>query len=312
MRRSILLPLLALAGGAAGAALRMQQWLVSYNAETMTFDHSGTYLLPVLLVALACLLALLLHGGRTPSNVERAYRCPTVGYMLLKTLASFLLLGAGALALLNGIQAIQMARMNMAMGSGMRMDAYPLILTVCGVFCVLSCPCLLALARGFYHDRPSRIGGVLSLIPSCAALTWAFATHTDHSSDPILNSYGYVLLTAVLMTLAHYYVAGYFQDRRFPRRAALCCLLGLSSGVIACLDLVLDLEGFSVAQLQAGLFPIVMTVALCLSALADAYALLRAVFGPPWPRRLLAQRSGRSADSGMDSGSLSNPDFTAS
>ncbi len=287
MRRNILLPLLAIAGGIAGAVLRLQQWTTAYDPATMTFHETNPYLLPLFLLTLGCVLALFLHGGKTtPATASEAYRCPASGHMTLKTISAFLQLVAGALCLLDGYQKLQLWQLD----PGSMMIAYPGSLLLCGGMCCFSCFVTLKLAKGSSKGKMTRSDAILSMLPAIAALLWMFSIHLDHSTDPILNSYVYPLLCAAFLMLSQYYVAGYFQGRCFPRRAAFCCLMGVALGLVslmdyACAILGLSGGGFTLPSWNT-LFQITLTIGLCLSALADSYALIRSVFGPPWPRRL--------------------------
>ena len=283
MRRSILLPLLAIAGGLAGAVFRLQQWMWEYDPASMLFHQTNPYMLPLFLLALACLLALFLHGGKTPGSASEAYRCPASGYMSLKTLAAFLMLVSGAICLLDGYQNLQRWQMDPTS----MMLAYPGSLLLCGGFCVFTCFVLLKLAKGSTRGKMSRADVYLSLLPPVAGLLWMFSIHMGHSTDPILNSYGYPLACSAFLMLAHYYVAGYFQGRCFPRRAALCCLMGVSLGLVSLIDHICAILGIPGGAPSFPswnrIFQITMILGLSLSALADSYALIRAVFGPPWP-----------------------------
>ena len=94
MKKHILLPLLALAGGSAGLVLH--RWELSLAADTATgLLNSGqpaTAVLAVLAIALAAALALLCRGGSAPKDWRDGLRCPLSGWVALMVAA----LGAGA------------------------------------------------------------------------------------------------------------------------------------------------------------------------------------------------------------------------
>ena len=275
MRKDILLPGLAVGGGAACLALRQWQLSSAYDAETQLFSHGApaTYALLLLAAALIAALAVLIGKGGHPSDFLAAFRCPAPLYMAGMAAAAFLFFGAGVLGLLYGLDELTLWRVD---PKG-HLLTYPAALLLCALLCFPSGLGCLQVGKGAYRGHPASSCSLMVLFPACAGLVWLFATHLNHSTDPILMGYGFSLAAAALLMLAHYEAAAFFHGRPHPRRALFFALAGTMLGLTSLLD---------------GLPPFfaVLTAAFLLSALSGACALARNLFGPPWPRRLLTGR----------------------
>lgn len=275
MRKDILLPVLAVGGGAGCLALRQWQLRSAYDVETQLFAHGApaTYALLALTVVLAVLLVVLVQKGESPSDFLAAFRCPAPLYMAGMAAAAFLFFGAGVLGLLYGLDELTLWRVD---PKG-HLLTYPAALLLCALLCFPAGLACLQVGKGAYRGRPAQSSSLTALFPACAGLVWLFATHLAHSTDPILMGYGFSLAAAALLMLAHYEVAASFHGRPHPRRALFFALMGSVLGLTSLLD---------------GLPPFftVLTAAFLLSALSGSCALARNLFGPPWPRRLLSER----------------------
>jgi hypothetical protein len=271
-RKDILLPGLALVGGAAGFGLRRWLWSTGYQPETQLFfsGHPAIYLVPALTAALVVLFLLLIRGGKRLSTPRAAFRCPNTGYMTLMTISALCFLLGGLLCLIQGMRQLALWRAVPAYYP----LSYPLALILCALLSLVSGPATLLVGRMAYRKRFTPNASLLVLFPPMAALTWLFAAHLEHGTDPILLHYGFSLAAIALLLLAHYEIAAFFHERPHPRRMLFCALMGIFLGITALGD------GLSPFQLA-------LTAAFVLSALAYAWALLRNTFGPPWPRRLV-------------------------
>lgn len=275
MRKDILLPGLSVAGGAACLALRQWQLASAYDAEKQLFAHGApaTYALLLLTAVLAAALLVLVQGGRGAPDFLSAFRCPAPLYMAGMAAAAFLFLGAGVLGLLYGLDELALWRLD---PKG-HLLTYPAAVLLCALLCFPSGLACLLLGKGAYRGRPARACSLIALFPACAGLVWLFATHLEHSTDPILLGYGFPLTAAALLMLAHYETAAFFHGRPHPRRTLFFSLMGTVLGLTSLLD---GLPPFFQA----------LTAAFLLSALSGACALARNCFGPPWPSRLLSGR----------------------
>lgn len=272
MRKDILLPSLALAGGIAGFFLRRWQLTSAYVPEAGLFLRGApaTLALLGLLAALALALLLLVWSMKEgPEDFLPAFHSPQVGQMTALAAAGLLLLAAGALGIRDGIAALQLWRaapeLNPFSAPGSQLLA--------GILCLPSGLAILLMGRMAYrgelHDTACR----LASFPAFAGLVWLFSTHLKNGTEPVLMKYGVQLFAALLLTLAHYYLAGFLFGRPCRRRTAFLALMGAALGIVSLAD-------------RPGLFTAAATMAFSLSALAFTRVLLRNTFGPPWPKRL--------------------------
>lgn len=275
MRKDIILTGLAAVGGALGLVLRWRQLATAYDPNTQLFLHGQptTYLLLILLAVLALAFLLLLRNAKGPEDFLSAFRCPSTAYMTLMAASALLFLGAGVLGLLEGMAQLTLWRI----APETHLFTYPLSLLLCSLLALAAGLSTLMLGKGAYRGEPAPACSLLAIFSPLAALVWLFATHLAHGTDPVLMGYGFFLAAIALLLLAHYYVAAFFHGRPHPRRTAFCALLGSALGILSLTD---GLTPFQMA----------LTAAFVLSALASVWALLRNVFGPPWPKRLLDVR----------------------
>lgn len=284
MRKDILLPGLALAGGVLGFGLRLLQWSWAYDPGTQLFQSSPVTLA---LLALTALLALLFltpgKAAHTPDDYLPAFRCPSSLHMALMAAAAFLFFGAGVLGLLEGLEQLNLWRM----GAGSPMVTYPAALLLGAVLCFPAGLAVLLLGKAAYRGEVSTATSLLASFPPFAGLVWLFATHLAHGTDPVLMRYGFLLGAAALLTLAHYDVAGWFFGHCCPRRTVFCALTGV----------VLALTSLADGPTRA---TALLTAAFSLSALAQSQALLRNLYGPAWPRRLREERMPSGAEDTMN------------
>ena len=102
MRKDIILPGLALVGGAAGFVLRRWQLASAWRPEAELFTHGAPAtlaLLGVLGAVLLALLALTLGERRRPENFLAAFACPQEGQLTVLAAAGLLMAIAGLLGL---------------------------------------------------------------------------------------------------------------------------------------------------------------------------------------------------------------------
>ena len=271
MRKDVLLPALALAGGVGGFFLRRRQLACAYHPETGLFAHGApaTYALLGLTALLALLFLLLVQGrGENPDDFLPAFGCPESGQMAALAAAGLLLLAAGALGLLESLEPLRMWRS--------APELYQLSALMSRLLAALLCfPAgigILLLGRGAYRGKLNAAVCRMAPFPALAGLVWLFSAHLKNGTEPVLMKYGFGMAAALLLTLAHYYVAAFLFGRPCRRRTAFFALLGGALGLISLAD-------------RPDLFTAAVTLAFVLSALAFARALLRSAFGPPWPER---------------------------
>ena len=287
MRKDILLPGLALAGGALGLGLRQWHIAAAYDPATQLYapGHPASFLLPALLAGLTLAFILLLRGIPKDKEGISAFHCPTAFFLTLMSASGLLFLAAGVLGLMEGLAQLAEWR---AYSNG-QLFTYPASLILCAILCFGAAPGIFLLGKSAGRSELSAGLPMLINIPAATALIWLFTSHMTHSTDPILQSYIYSLAAAAALLLTHYYTAALFHGQPHPLRFALSALLGVALGIISLAD-------------RPSLFGFALTAALALPALACSYALLRNCFGPPWPSRLQKERmpSGAQSECGDD------------
>ena len=128
---------------------------------------------------------------------------------------------------------------------------------------------VLSMGRMAYRGELNSVGCRLASFPALAGLVWLFATHLKHGTEPVLMKYGFGLFAALLLTLAHYCVAGFLYGKPRPRGTLFFALTGVALGITSLAD-------------GPDLFTAAATAAFSLSALGFARALLAG----PWPERI--------------------------
>ena len=218
MRKDITLPALAVAGGAAGFFLRRWQLASAYQPETGLFvpGAPATWALLGLTALLAAALLLLVQGERKTEADDflPAFGCPEKGQMTLFVIAGLLLLAAGALGLRDGLIAL---RQWQATPEAYQLSAAGAQLLT-GVLCIPAGLGILLMGKMAYRGELDSAGCFLTSFPALAGLVWLFATHLKHGTEPVLMKYAFSLFAALLLTLAHYHIAGFLYGRPRPDR----------------------------------------------------------------------------------------------
>ncbi|MGE4277113.1 MAG: hypothetical protein AB7E30_08045 [Lawsonibacter sp.] len=275
MRNDVLLPGLAVVGGGLGFGLRLWQWTAGYDPDTQLFvhGHPAIFLLSILMAALILVFLLALRPAHGPKDPLSAYRCPSTLYMTGMAASALLFLGGGVLGMLQGMDQLAQWRVD----PETNLVTYPIALLLCALFSFAASPATLMLGKGAYRGEFIPVCSLLAVFPPLSALAWLFATHLAHGTDPILMDYGFSLAAIAALLLAQYYTASFFHDRPHPRAAVFWTLLGIALALISFAD-------------RLSPFQMTLTAAFALSALSGVWALLRNLFGPPWPKRLLDAR----------------------
>lgn len=275
MRRDVVLPVLAVAGGAAGFFLRRWQLASAYLPEAGLFVHGApaTWALLALtaLLALAFLLAVLKKREGLDDFLP-AFGAPGAEQMTILAAAGLLMLAAGALGMKDGLSQLQLWRANPAMYQ----LSLPATRLLAGGLCVLAGLGVLFMGQMAYRGVLNTGGCLLASFPALAGLVWLFSTHLEHGTEPVLMKYGFGLFAALALTMAHYYAAGFLYGRPKPRRTLFCALMGVVLGITSLAD-------------GPGLFDAAAAAAFSLSALGFARVLL----GGPWPERMPPPEEGQ-------------------
>lgn len=276
MRKDIALPALSLAGGLTGFGLRRWQLSSAYVEETGLFVRGApaTFALLALTALLVLAFALLVQGKKEgPDDFLPAFGSPETGQMTLLTAAGLLMLAAGALGLKDGLAALQLWR---ELPEAYQLSA-PGSQLLTGALCIPAGAGVLMMGKMAYRRELDDAACFLASFPALAGVVWLFAFHLRNGTDPVLMKYGFRMGAVCLLTLAHYYIAAFLFGRPRVKRTAFLALLGAAVGIIALAD-------------RPSLFTAAALLAFSLSALGFSRVLLRNTFGPPWPKRLEAER----------------------
>lgn len=268
MRKDIILPALALTGGVAGFLLRRWQLASAYLPETGLFVHGAPATFALLgLTALLALVFLALIWKK-PEGIDDflpAFGAPDMGQMAVLTAAGFLLMLAGGFGMQSGFRGIRLWRA----APDLYQLSSPASQLLAGGLCILAGFGVLYMGRMAYRGELNNGMCFLAPFPALAGLVWLFSTHLENGTEPVLMKYGFTLFAALLLTLSHYYIAGFLFGRPHYRRTAFLSLLGIVVGVTSLADF-------------PGLFTAAAAAGFALSALGFARALL----GAPWAERM--------------------------
>ena len=176
MRRDIVLPVLAVAGGVAGFFLRRWQLASAYDPETELFVHSapatGALLGLTALLALAFLLAVLKKKEGLDDFLP-AFGSPGTGQMTIFAAAGLLMMAAGMAGLFSGLRAIQLWQL--------APEEYQLSTLatrlLAAALCLPAGNAVLLMGRMAYRGELDKLACFLSPFPALAALVWLFSTH---------------------------------------------------------------------------------------------------------------------------------------
>ena len=226
MKKQYLIPGVAVAGGAAGFALRLVQNRSGFEAETGLAipGNIGGVALPVLLAVLTAAIGIL--SWKTPKKAAEdgafsaffpakdaaGLMLPVMGIFLMGI--SGLLDGALGLAILPGV--LFAPRVHLLLG------AFALVSAV-GLFTGLT---------ACRHAGADFQTTVLLAVPVMLVVRLVL-TYRVSSTDPALEAYYIELLAQVLLTVAFFHLAGFaFGDgrpRRFVLTAAMAAVLAMTA-----------------------------------------------------------------------------------
>ena len=269
MRKDSALPILALAGGAAGFFLRRWQLASAYQPETELFVSGApaTYALLGLTALLAAVFLLFLREKREGlDDFLPAFGNPCPFQMAALAASWVLFSAAGGFSMQAGFRGLRMWQNT----PELYQFSIPAAQLLAGGLCILGGFGVLFMGRMAYRWTLNDASCWLASFPAFAGLLWLFDLHLRHGTQPVLMKYGFILFAALLLTLAHYCAAGFLFGRPRPRCTAFCALLGTVLAITALAD-------------RPSLFDITAALAFTLSALTFTHALLAAPWRMPPP-----------------------------
>lgn len=267
MKKELVLPGLAVLGGAAGFALRLWQRSAAVDpwSGIVQLTHPATLGLIALSVLLALVLLVLVQKAGDPEEPARPFVCPSSVYMTLMASAGLLLLAAGGLGLMQTLSSYQQLRAEVPLDVPV---AFPAMEALCAILCLPAGASALIFGRYNYRGTESPFYPLSSLAPGYLGLIQLIAFYVDHSNDPLLLRYVWSLLGWVTTLAALYLVSSCCFRRPAPRGTL------FFSGAAVCLQLLSLADGPALNRS-------IVSMALALYLLAQSAALGRNSLGRP-------------------------------
>ena len=273
MKKHILLPLLALAGG--GVGLLLHRWELSLAADEATgllgSGQPATAVLAVLAISLTAALALLCRGGCAPKDWRDGLCCPLSGWMALMVAAALLLLACGGLTVSSAIRRLALWRMDPDR------NALPIMDGLLALSCLPAALAMLKLGQGGYRGSLTQEDRWMTALPGYAAVFWAVSAYQQNAISPYPMQYVWTVLSCVCLLLAFYLFAAGAFGARFSGLFPLFALVGIVLELIAMGDPALT-------RLE-----LLQRTAFLLTAMGLVCPALRARFGPAWTEEELAR-----------------------
>lgn len=213
MRKEILLPALAVGGGAAGFFLRRWELNTAFEADTGLHipGAPASVVLICILVALAVAFALLSLDRRraAPGGYTGAFGAVGNTVWAVVMTAGALLLLCGAVLDLLGLPEVYAEAVIDAQVTHTNPFFAILARLLLGALALLSFPAvLLTVKRGYRGGDEERYSGAL-LFPAYTCCVWLIEAYQLRASDPVVLDYIYELLAIMAAMLALYFIAGF-------------------------------------------------------------------------------------------------------
>jgi len=241
MRKEIVLPGIAVAGGVLGFLVRLWNRATAFEPETgLPVAAQSTVVLLALSAAVAAgLIALAWNTGRVfPGGYDQAFAMRgNRACLTAHVICAFLLAGAGMLVLyqLPGeyIAAITSPVSNF--GSNPMMLAIPRVLL--GALCLISGMCVLLTGRNTFQDRRKGQYSFQLLMPSYSFCGWLICAYQQCASDPVLLNHIFEILAIILSLLGLATMAGFsFEPKKSVPHAVVFALLGVYCSFVTLAD----------------------------------------------------------------------------
>lgn len=233
MRKSIVLPLLTVVGGAVGFLLRRWERASAFELETgLPIPNApATWALVgfSLLMAVALFLLCRSKGRDFPGGYGEAFSARgNLLHLTALLLAAALLLAGGVLSFLHLPMDHQTALA--ATAPSQSPSTLPVLIglipkVLMAVFAVASGFSMLLLAHRGYRGGGKKKNHAALLMPGYLTAVWLISTYQSRAGDPVRQGYVYELLAIVAALLAAYLIATFsFEKGRVTRTATFCLL----------------------------------------------------------------------------------------
>ena len=230
MGKHILLPALALGGGAVGFALRKWQLSTAFEAESgLAIPGAPAALILALWSALlAAALLFLCRGARSGPDAGsvpdgRGNRI----FLTAGVLAAFLLLSGGVADFVAGDLALRTLP-GMVLAKGLSI--------LRSVLTLLGFPCALLWVRALYRDPDSARESLPLLELWLTVCVWLIADYQHRAGDPIVMAYAYEMLAIAAVLMALYYLAGFVFQTGKPFPMLWFSLMGIYFSLVTLAD----------------------------------------------------------------------------
>ncbi|WP_286732373.1 hypothetical protein [Intestinimonas sp. UBA1698] len=265
MRKDILLPGVAVVGGAAGFLLRRWELSTAFEPDTglPVAGAPATWALIALTVVVAAVLAVLCRDTHRvfPGGYDEAFGAPNNAlYLTVLVAAAFLMAASGLLTFLLYL----------------RHDVTAFSRVLLALMSLVSAACLFVVGKNNYRMEGRGKYSAALLLPSYTCCLWLISAYQARSADPVILDYVYQLFAVIAAVLGTYFTAGFAFERAKVFRASFFSLLG----VYFCLVTLADRHDVSMLLLFVAfaLYLLATTVLLQYNAARPE--------GPRMPRRL--------------------------
>lgn len=228
MRKEIILPVTAIAGGAVGFGLRRWELTTAFEPDTglPIAGMPATYALVAFSVVMALVLALLCRGTHRdfPGGYDQAFAAKgNTVYITALVAAALLTAAGGALALLGVPGALQAA--DAELSGTPYLTVLPRILL--GGFSLASAWGMFTVGRNNYRGEGQGKYSAALLIPSYACCLWLIVAYQARSGDPVVLDYVWQLFAIMAAVLGTYFMAGFAFERSKVFRSSYFSTLGI-------------------------------------------------------------------------------------
>lgn len=220
MRKELVLPVTAIAGGTIGFFLRRRELLTAFEPDTglPVEGMPVTWALIALSAAVALVLLLLSLGvGKGfEGGYDEAFQARDVApYMMGMTAGAFLTAAAGALLLLRLPRLYAQAKMET--GGFPMLSLTPMVLL--SVLSLAAAWSMLMLGKNNYRGEGKGKYSAWLLLPAYTCCMWLIVSYQEHSGDPIILDYVYQLFSVIAAVLGCYFLSGFGFGRARPAAA---------------------------------------------------------------------------------------------
>ncbi|MCI8477208.1 MAG: hypothetical protein HFE97_02500 [Oscillospiraceae bacterium] len=217
MRKELLLPGIAVAGGIAGHVLRRWNLATAFESETH-LARSGapsTTALVILTAVVLLLLAVLCPHKSYSGNYNQAFSAKSRQSILAAVVCAAFLLAGAALFQLVGLPLAYLevaAELEGQYNAGNPLlGLLPQVLLT--VLCSVSAVCILATGKNNYRDEKRGQYSLMLLMPAYTFGIWLVCAYQDRAGDPVLLDYIFEFLAIITCLLGLYSIAGFAFQR---------------------------------------------------------------------------------------------------